>query len=543
LTKWASFNTDLAPHVTRGTTVVIDNSKLQVQSLDDLGDALREPGEAALASASSVEAAALRKQAVLQKIGDVATAYRGASDMLLGIADEYGLLDDKLRAIGESIGGIATAVSLFASGDGIGGTIAGLSAIATVLKGVLGPSPEATRAREILERNSRVIEENTKSILRNTPGATFAGIGQLLGGLFGEGGTGLGALTVGAGRPRVDEGRIRGFLVGELTKMGLSFSEFEQLAKDVGITLDLSTIDRANDTLRHFFERLGQVSVTGVETLEDQLDRIRTGISIGAIKANEEFGQVVGVLRGLEKPPTALLGALDGIDVRTEEGAAGAVRRLRDLFTSLPTLSEASLGGLTRDQFTSLIAQLIGLLESGSTLRSGTVDTGGTTSAGGVELGDSPPSTPKTKGPGGVAAASGSGDPTDLLTSGIDWSVVSEAVTVSSSYLAELVALETQALKELTTLTAAASRPALLPSLALPSLDAFDPREAALVAAQGGLRAIEFSGDVNIALQVTATGDAQAIADTVSDELFTRIDEEFARRSADARILRGDGGR
>lgn len=397
LTKWADFNRDLIPQVTRGTTTVRDNSQLQARSLDELGDAFSRFAEEAQAAASSAEGAALRKQAVLQEIGDVATAYRGASDMLLGIADEYGLLDDKLRAIGESIGGIATAVSQFASGDGIGGTITGLSAIATVLKGVLGPSPEATRAREILERNSRVIEENTRTILRNTPGATFASIGQLLGGLFGEGGTGLGALTVGAGRPRVDEGRIRGFLVGELTKMGLSFSEFEQLAKDVGIQLDLSTIDRANDTLRHFFVRLGQVSTTGIETLEEHLARIRTGISIGAIDANQEFAETLKVLRGLKKPPAAILEAIGGIDVRTQDGAAGAIAKLRGLFTDLPSLSDASLGDLTRDQFTSLIAQLIGLLESGSTLRSTDVDLGGDRL--GPEFGDSPPTTPKTKAP------------------------------------------------------------------------------------------------------------------------------------------------
>src|SRR5688572_4626711 len=161
---------------------------------------------------------------------ELAAAARGA----IGIAQGLGIVDDKMASVAQNAITFAENIGKAAGGDPTA-MIAAIGGLAGVLGSLFGESAETRARKELLRSNTealRGLERVTGDLLAlSTPGAKFAGaetaLEQFLSSDAARGLTGSGAAHASSRRS----------LVATLAGQGLTLSDLEKLAEDLGIGL------------------------------------------------------------------------------------------------------------------------------------------------------------------------------------------------------------------------------------------------------------------------------------------------------------------
>lgn len=294
---------------------------------------------------------------------EVAIVARGA----VGLAQGFGLVNSEAAAVLHNIISIGENLGKALGGDpaALVGVIGGL---AGAIAGLFGESAESKAHKQLLATNNerlRELRDGLGDILQlSLPGAKAASIEaalqeflQLRGSRLGDGNKAnafeLGKILFGQGVDRADLARVAEGLGIQITN------------KETG-KLDLSGLRQLLQALQSAeFTRFG-------ENFADQMERIRTFLETGLLDAEQEFAAIAEVLKRQKSASPAITKALEGFDVSTTEGRAGALESLRNLLRRTESgeeIPKADLGALTGPEFLRVLSQLIGILSSDAVLK------------------------------------------------------------------------------------------------------------------------------------------------------------------------------
>lgn len=500
LQRWAGFNTELTPKVTHGTTLVVDNTKLQGMAMDDLGGDLdRLNVSTGRYTAEQVEAARKTK-AWRDELLNVSGEITGTARKLQGLAHDLepvfgSAFVDQIDAAVAAISDMGTAVARIASGDILGGVTQGVGALVSLGKTIFGSSDGLKKA--LSDNNARLKElRSTMGDLINIQqsGREIVGIQTALQRLLP---TTKGKLDSGE-RQRLDL---------ELLKVGLDRQALNDMAAALGIRIRDDNGDLQTDLLRNLLNAIRDLDTEWAQTFRGQRDRISQGVSVGAI--TDELGEAVRLATDSTLGSRAISTALAGRDLSTEAGRSDAIAALQELFANIGSLSVGDLGGLNRAEFTDAIQWLVDLLKASSEAAATTPAPSSNTPA------PDPAPVPEPVAP--TETAPGALDP---------WNELIDVSSITNDYLDQLLA-EVQSFK----------------AVAPPSLASIVPLASRTAAGLGGV-SVTLTGDINTTLPAgTSPSDAQTLAAELSEAIVERIDEALARRAADAALLRGNAGR
>jgi hypothetical protein len=260
----------------------------------------------------------------------------------LDAADAFGVIDDKSRRSLDSAVNIASAIGRIASSGfsfaGVAGVIGGVASLVSAMMG-----GDADRRRLLRENNARLAD--VRDGLAEFKLEISGGDQQLLIDLLTEG-LGDGAFTGSSQMPA---------LLRHLANSGFSERRLDQIAKDLGINIRdgqgrmmydglvslLTALMLTNQPRANFNNRMSG--------LEDSFDVNQTS-DVGRI---QQLGNLGGEFSELFR------NIIDPNDL------SGSRDRLRGLFNDFQAgrISNRQLGGLTREQFQSLILNLIGRID------------------------------------------------------------------------------------------------------------------------------------------------------------------------------------
>lgn len=525
LRTWAGFNTELTPKVTHGTTLIVDNTKLQGMALDDLGGDLDRfnlaTGRYTSAQIDAARQAKAWREEVRRVSDDIVDAAHKVQDLAYNLEPLFGsAFVDQIDQAVAAISQMGDAVKQIATGNILGGVTQGVGALVSLGKTIFGSSDGLGKA--LHENNGRLKElRATMGDLINVQqsGREIVGIQTALQRLLP---TVSGKLDSGE-RQRLDR---------ELVRVGLDRQALNDLAEALGIRIRDDNGDLQTDLLRNLLAAIGLLDTEWAQTYRGQRDRISQGVGMGAI--TDELSEAVRLLTDPTLGSRAIAGALAGRDLSTAAGRGGAVSALQQLFANIGSLSVADLGGMNRSEFTDALSWLVDLLSATTEVAATVPDV-------------PPPSPTPVAEEEPVPVPVPTVDPVETVTAGTDyWTELLATATASAGHLTELVTVQERALAEITSLTAMASQRTALPSGDLPSLGTPAWREDAAAAVVRMGSRIELHGDIITTVHLAPGSDhdrAEQIATEISDRALERIDEGLARREADSRILRGAMGR
>lgn len=297
-------------------------------------------------------------QGLSEKVKNVA---QGA----IGVAEGFGLIDSKAASALQHVVGIADSLPQAFSGDpsAIFSVLGGLTGVIGSLFG--GNSAEERARKELIRKNTeaiRELERTNGNLLRvNSPGFQLSGARDAL------------RTFVPALRTELNKGAfarpqdlIAGFSA-QLLRSGLSIGKLDEVAKDLGINIRGPSGGLNLAGLTQLLEALETGQFTKfADEINEQFDRIKTGIQLGVIAPADELKEILKVLErpDLGKGVPAIARAFSGIDVGTAEGRAQARLNLQGLFRDLErgTLDEADFGGLNGREFKDILVRLFDFL-------------------------------------------------------------------------------------------------------------------------------------------------------------------------------------
>lgn len=380
---------------------------------------------------------------------------------------------------------LADAMKRVAGGDptAIIGVVANLGGL---LGSLFGDNPAAAARERILKENNdrlRDLARITGDLVdAQTSGAAFGAIRDAL--------TPIGArsfLATNAKNRTLTDGEL-GTLRGELLNRGISFSDLDQAAKDLGIKIRDDDGNLLTGGLAKLRQAIFGADTGAPNTFAGRLSTVDTGLDIGAIGAGGEFGALLGAAGD-----NAITRLFRDLDVTTSEGRSAGISALQSLFGEFAggRLGIEDFGDLNRGEFERLIVRLVGILQSDTEIDAFT-----------------PPGLPL--GPGDVP------DVAFSLTAGFD--ALQDPLAAQTDYLAESVSL-------LGSINDALTKP----------MD---------IAAGGGSARAFGTTLVNPVFQFHggAVGDPAAVQGHVVD-LFAQMDRYLGRRFDQERDNRGSAAR
>lgn len=274
----------------------------------------------------------------------------------LDLAENIGLMDDKTRAVAESMYKVVESVGRLSLGDPSAwlGVLESLAGVIGQLFG--GESPEERARKELLRKNNAALEElartNGELVQLSSPGRVVSGASAAIRDVLAD--------------PQIrSRGGIRSQdLLAALTSRGVNLTDFEELAKGLGI--NFRTGPRGEITtggLQALLSGIGAADTAFPTTFTGQLERIRKGVELGAIGSQNQLGEVLSAVSS--QGQNAITAALSGLNLNTAEGRAEGVTALRDLFSAFARgdILPGNLGGLTGGEFLTALGDLIGLLQ------------------------------------------------------------------------------------------------------------------------------------------------------------------------------------
>lgn len=463
------------------------------------------------------------------KIKDIA---QGA----IGVAEGFGLIDSKAASALQHVVGIADSLPKAFSGDpsAIFSVLGGLTGIIGSL--FSGNSAEERARKELLRKNTEALQDlertNGQLLRVSSPGFKISGIRDTLSQVL-PGVEPIGTAKGNASRA-LTEKMLRELLGPALLKAGLSVGDLDKLAENLGIKIRTDKGEFSFQGLTDLLKALETGQFTRfADEINEQFDRIKTGIELGVIDPADELAEILKILSRPElgKGVPAIARAFSGIDIGTAEGREQARGNLRGLFSDLErgTLDPADFGGLNGAEFRDILVKLFGFLKENAsdTPPGGEVDD---------ELPEPPPADDETRTPP-VEPPTPDEEEAPIVagvSAGVDDSETLGHVIPAS--LDSLLETNQAATRYLGLILAEIARggPLVPPSLPV-GFGSFTT-----AAPQRGAVSITI-GDVHVHVAGSAAS-PQEIGQTTADSIMQRVDRHLADEMQRSRIVRGDGG-
>jgi hypothetical protein len=272
--------------------------------------------------------------------GEVVGIARGAIDA----GQAFGVLDTQGASLLNSVMNVGQAMGKLLAGDmtSIAGIIGG---VANIAKQIIGG--DAARKRLIAD-NTRGLDRLRSEIgnLRlNVTGEQFKGVWDAIGSVIGRLAGGRGAAN------QTD-------IIGALRSRGLSLSDLEKVANELGVKIKTESGALSVDGIRQLLRAMAMTEFGQFGTdFGDRLESTTRGFDIKNIGNAQQIADLFGL--GAEFSP-ALRGVFDATDL------AGTRSRLGQLFQGLidGSIGPEGFGGLTSTQFLDLITDLIGRIDT-----------------------------------------------------------------------------------------------------------------------------------------------------------------------------------
>lgn len=337
-------------------------------------------------SDATAEAVAWTKR--LSTMRETQQAIAQAAQGALQMASAFGIVDANLAQALESVVQIASNLPILLAtvkevqklkdAGGKGDTLGIITAALPVLGGVAslvqslsklfagGPSPEEQRRADLLKKNNELIADlnhrigDLGSLLGNVAGSTVAGVASA-----------TQATISGSSGGLVANLNAAKLLNTELGKLGLTMTDFREVAKGLGIEFAGATPTLAE--MQKVLEALNAAELTRfATTYAGQLQAIRLEFTlfditdpIEQLKKLQALGkQFAG--KGFIDPTTGkavggsqVLAGLGALDLSTQAGRDAAAKALQDIFDKLQagTLTPAQLGGLSPQELLDFLNQ------------------------------------------------------------------------------------------------------------------------------------------------------------------------------------------
>jgi hypothetical protein len=315
------------------------------------------------------------------RVGDVAGGIANAANAAFGLASAFLGVDSNitkaLGSIGQLAGGISSVSDLATKAGGFGKLFSTGSGIASALPGIgqaiggamalastlFGKSPEELRRIELLKQNNEALRELSKNI------------GDL--GRINVTGTQLGLLQqffkqaslTQAGQIIANPDRVNRLIGTALDAVGLSATEFKDIMRSFGLQIDDAAKITVND-VNMLKKAIQESELTQfATTFEGQMSQFNAAVKVFDLtKPIDQFNALRKAIGNIAGGGGALQQLLGQFDLTTAQGIAAAEKALEDLFGQLQTLSpdqmSGFLGGLTPQQFETLIEQAIGIVRA-----------------------------------------------------------------------------------------------------------------------------------------------------------------------------------
>lgn len=238
------------------------------------------------------------------------------------------------------------------------GVIGIISGVGSLVKGFFGgKSPAQKSAEEALKKNTVTLGETNVRLgdlaRLSTPGGKLATAEQVLAQFL----RGSNA-NAGASQKRTAS------LAAALDKAGLSLSELDQIAKDLQIVIRDKDGNLRFELVAQLLQAIRSVEPTQfADTFAGQRESLRREASLFDLTDVEQAQKLLGLASG--PLGAGILGErLGGFDFTTAGGREGAIAAIQQLFKDLPGLDKAALGGLTGQDFVTILEELKGFLSS-----------------------------------------------------------------------------------------------------------------------------------------------------------------------------------
>jgi hypothetical protein len=411
---------------------------MQTQHIAGQNRALEASKVAADAAFKAIKDGATPLPALIKKsedaVGDMGGKLSDAAGYVLDVADEFGALDEEAKTVLTSVQTIGASVQDMMKG---GLTFAGVAGILGAVGAIVNALTAGSRERKILELESQArLRDNTTQMTALTrqmgqlnldvSGATVSGVENVIADIMSY--PGLAESKDPFAREQI--------FFNLLNNKGISKADFFDLMKKFG----LDVLDKNGNI---DFKQLPLILATlqGTNTaapgndFASRLDILKSGFAVNNTSEIGQIGQLIGLGGSFSD---TLKGVFDPTDL------AGSRERLKGLFNDVAAgkLTEAQLGGLTGNQFLSLITDIIGRIDNLSpSTGSGSTGTGavGGGAAGGGSAG------------GGTVTSGGTVVPTKTLADVLDG--VTAQTTALGAYHVQHLNIATAHLNEARTQT------------------------------------------------------------------------------------------
>lgn len=316
---------------------------------------------------------------------ELINAARGA----VSLAQEMGAVDDRSAKVLSNVINLADVLQKGLGSLAAGDIIGAVGALAGVIGGLFGESPAARAQKQLLQRNTdalqRLAQVNGLLLTAQTPGAKIEKFQSLEGN-----DTLIEGLRASFAHPEMR----RTLFSRHLMASGLTISDAEQLAKDLGI--DLGTFKA--EAVQQFLDAIATADFSAFEqSFGGFLDRIDfEGRLAGGLTAPEELARIRDAL-SQDFGSSLLAQQFAGVDLSTAAGRQALLSRVLGIGQNVEGLSPGQRGGLTGQEFTDIIVRITDLLRSSleSTTGGSVPDTpAAPAAAGGVEVSTAAPEVP-----------------------------------------------------------------------------------------------------------------------------------------------------
>ena len=414
---------------------------MQTQHIEGQNRALEASKVAADAAFKAMKDGATPLPALIKRsedaVNDMGGKLSDAAGYVLDVAEEFGGLDEEAKTVLTSVQSIGASVQDMMKG---GLTFAGVAGILGAVGSIVNALTAGSRERKILELESQArLRDNTTQMQALTrqmgqlnmdvSGATVAGVENVIEDIMQY--PGLADSKDPFAREQI--------LFNLLNNKGISKADFFDLMKKFGLdvldkngNIDWKQLPLILATLK------GTNTAAPGNDFSSRLDILKSGFAVNNTSEIGQIGELIGLGGSFSD---TLKGVFDPTDI------AGSRERLKNLFNDVASgkLTEAQLGGLTGNQFLSLITDIIGRIDNLSpSTGPGSTGTGsvgsGVSGAGGAPTG------------GGTVTSGGTVVPVKTLADVLD-GVVAQT-TKLGAYHVEHLNIATAHLNEARTQTA-----------------------------------------------------------------------------------------
>jgi TP901 family phage tail tape measure protein len=282
----------------------------------------------------------------------IANEVERAANSALTFAANMGLVSDEMRQTLSGIIDIGAGLAQIKGGNIVGGGVQVLAGITDLIGGLTGESEADRRRAEVMKANTAALRRLTDTIGEfglDITGDVFVKLRDALAETF----------------ARIGEGRFFTTLQDQLERVGLTMDDLAEVARQLNISFagTIPTIEELELLLR----AMAQVELTQfAETFAGQLAALRAEFELFNIEDPlEQLRRFIETVGDLDFG-APIFQFFRQLDLATEAGRQQAREWVQQLFRMMQegTLTAATLGGLTSEQFLDALLEIERLLDT-----------------------------------------------------------------------------------------------------------------------------------------------------------------------------------